>query len=110
MNLTERLLEARIRRVWRRSIQPAAAKLRDRGVDVFDAPSDDDVSWYTTVEPDAPHFVDVVDVEHALADMWERQGLPELAVASSDIAKLVETLRTDSPQQREVSSDVYAMY
>ena len=109
MNLTDRVVAARARRVWRKALEPAAVALRERGVDPLGAPADDADSWYTMAST-STHFVDVADVERALVNMWDEQGMPELSACSRDIAKLMEAVRRSNAVQREVSSDVYAMY
>ena len=111
VNLTDRLLEARIRRVWRKKLEPAAVVLRARGVEFLGPRHDEETdSFYTPIEPGTPHFVEIDDIERALADMWQRDGLPELAAVGGDIAALVERLKDKGPQPSQVSSDVYAMY
>ena len=108
---TDRLLDARIRRVWRKKLEPAAVVLGARGVEFLGPRHDADTdSFYTPIEPGTPHFVEIDDVERALADMWQRDGLPELAAVGGDIAALVERLKDKGPQPSQVTSDVYAMY
>lgn len=108
MSLTDRIRDFRVRRVWRSSIDPAAANIRRRGVDVMSTPSEDAESWYSDASSE-PHFVDIDDIESALREMWDRQGLPELASVSGDIAQLAKLFRHSGSGQASVSSEVYAM-
>lgn len=113
MSSTSAATDRRLRRVWRKKIEPAAAAMRERGVEhLQEGLHGDAESWYVSVDPSTPNFTELesADMAEALADLWSRQGLPELAATSRDIVRLAKHLAAGRQETAEVSSDVYAMY
>ena len=114
MSSTDRSTERRLRRFWRRKVQPATARMRGRGVTFLDvAPAEDMDSWYAAVDPAEATLVEIQSTEVAtvLTELWRRQGLPELEAIAPDLAALAARILVVSDRGgRELSDDVYAMY
>jgi hypothetical protein len=113
MSLTSWLRERRLRRCWRKRVQPAADSMRARGILFLDPPEPvDKESWYVAVDRADEGLVELEsgDVARALEELWSRQGLHELAAIAPHVARLAEHLLVEDRGPGELSSDVYAMY
>ncbi len=104
--------EKELRRFFEKKLVPAAEKLRARGVELFPTAADDAESWYVPGPIGEPEFFEFEpgDVERTLREMWERDGLPELAKLAPDLAKLTRRLEFTEEESEDVSPFVYAMW
>lgn len=100
--------DARARRFFGEHLLPAAAKLRERGVHFFPLGPDDAESWFET--PPEGDFVEFGDLEAALRQLWQAQGLPELEALAQPLAKLADELEIREQDASEISPFVYVMY
>ena len=68
-------------------------------------------SWYEGPPPEAD-FVRLAtdDVEAALRERWEAQGLPELAALAGPLLALAASLEVHEEQTPDISPFVYVMY
>ena len=104
--------ERELRRFFEKKLVPAAERLRTRGVELLPTRPDDAESWYVPGPIGEPEFFEFEpeDVERSLRELWERDGLPELARLAPDIAKLARRLEFTDEQADDVSPFVYAMW
>ena len=104
--------EKELRRFFEKKLVPAAEKLRARGVELFPTAADDAESWYVPGPIGEPEFFEFepADVERTLRELWERDGLPELAKLAPDLAKLTRRLEFTEAESEDVSPFVYAMW
>lgn len=104
--------EAKLRRFFREQLAPAAAALRERGVELFPmGPDPSAESWWEPAPAD-PEFVelDAEAIAPALAERWRAQDLPELAALAESLMELARELEVDEEPSSEVSPFVYVMY
>ena len=105
--------ERKLRKFFAKRLLPVAESLRARGVRLLPvAPHAEAESWYEDATRGEPDFTEIEaeDCERALREMWERQGLPELAALAADLMRLARDLDLDEEQAAEVSPFLYAMY
>jgi hypothetical protein len=111
MSWTER---RRVRRFFARRVVPAAEALRGRGVRFFARrPEPEAASFWVDVPEGEPEFTLLADpeaCERALRDLWEEQGLPELAELAHPLIELARHLEVREEEAGEVSPFVYVMY
>jgi len=103
----------KLRRWFAKALVPVAKQLRARGVSFFVlAPCPEADSWYEDGVGREPDFAEVEaqDCEHLLREMWEQQGLPELAALAADLMALARDLQTEDEQAADVSPSLYVMY
>ena len=104
--------ERRAARVFEECLLPAARKLRERGVRFFPlGPDSDEESWYTAA-PTRPNFAELEpsQCEAALRELWESQGLAELAELAEPLMRLSAELEMAEEEIPDISPFVYVMY
>jgi hypothetical protein len=101
--------ERRARAFFREKLLPAAAALRERGVAFFPLGPDDADSWFEA-PPAGDPFLTLGDLETALREHWEAEGLPELAALARSLADLADALEIREQDSADVSPFVYVMY
>ncbi|MBI4514608.1 MAG: hypothetical protein HY699_02170 [Deltaproteobacteria bacterium] len=110
MNSTD---ERALRKFFAKTLVPVAASLRARGVQLLLlAPEPELASWYADAERGAPDFseIEAGDCERQLRALWQRQGLPELALLAAELMRLARDLEFDDEQAADVSPFIYTMY
>jgi hypothetical protein len=106
---TRRLLE----KFWTQQLLPAAAALRSRDVRFFDLAPDASVKTYYSRHQnvDAPFVaLEPADWESLLREMWQREGLPELATLAGPLMALAQKLKLREEEQADVSPFIYVMF
>ena len=102
----------KLRRFFDKRLVLAAEKMRARGVSFFPlGPEPEADTWYTG-PPTEPKFtsLDADECEAALRDLWQGQGLPELAELAGEMMKLAEHLEVRKEENEDISPFVYVMY
>ena len=108
----ERQQEQLLRAFFREKLQTVADQCRERGA-CFLPDMAGEASCYVTYPADVPELVDASACisEEALRQLWEEQGLPELADLAGSLLELRASLK---PTRRETTGDVspfiYAMF
>ena len=105
--------EKRLRKFYEKKLVPTAARLHARGVRFFEfGPNPEAESWYEPGPAEEPEFVTVEpeDCERRLRELWEGQGLPELAKLTRDLMKLAKQLEVEEEPSAELSPDIYIMH
>ena len=104
--------EQRLCRFFARKLVPAAQTLQGRDVRFFPLGPDAAESWYEDGPAGEPEFVEieVEDCERMLREMWERDGMPELAALAADLMKLAREIELDEEQSDDVSPFMYVIY
>jgi hypothetical protein len=101
-----------VERFFLERLVPAAQRLRDRGVRFFaTGPEPGAGSWYQGPPAD-PDFVRLgeAEVEAALRERWQAQGLPELALLAGPLLELARSLEVHEEETPDISPFVYVMY
>src|SRR5262245_7117208 len=109
MNSTD---ERAVRRFFHKRFVTAAEALRARGARFFPlGPEPDRDSWYEG-PPQEADFITLSEseVERALRERWEAQGLPELAALAGPLLALATSLEVHEEQTPDISPFVYVMY
>jgi len=101
--------ERRARRFYRRHLAPTAERLRARSVRFFALGPDEAESWFEP-PPQGSDFFALEDLEGALRERWQADGLPELAALASRLAELADALEIREQDSADVSPFVYVMY
>ena len=106
--------ETRLGRFFDKRLAPLAEKLRARGTRFFpmgpDAQAD---SYYVAPRRGRPEFIPLegpAECEKALRDLWEEQGMPELAALAESILELARQVEIREEESGEISPFVYVMY
>jgi hypothetical protein len=105
--------ESRVRRFFTDRLVPAAQALRARGVQFFPLAADPAASsWYVPPPPESEDFVALDESRYAdlMRDMWQAQGLPELAGLADPLMELSTRLELQAEQTPDISPYVYVMY
>ena len=105
--------EKRLRKFYQKKLVPTAARLHARGVYFFElGPNPEAESWYEPGPAEEPEFftVEPEDCERRLRELWEGQGLPELAKLTRDLMKLAKQLDIEDEPSAELSADLYVMH
>lgn len=102
--------ERRVRRFFDQRIDPAALRVRARGVEFFPlGPTPGDASWYSG-PPEGPDFQELapVDLAAALRERWS--DVPELAELAEPLVALARSLEIQDEDDGQISPFVYVMY
>jgi hypothetical protein len=105
---------AELQSFFERWLVPAAARLRAREVSFFPNEFEPQVStWYEGPPDRVPAFMELGNVDDCLlvvADLWARQGRPELVELIEPLRALAKKMGPKVEQPAEVSGSVYVMY
>lgn len=103
-----------LRRFYEDRVVPVAERLAARGVRFIPmGPDPDEDTWYEDAPTEPPELMplgDQVECLLRLKDLWQRQGLPELAELVEPLVRLAEQLQPPEEQPAEISQYVYVMY
>jgi hypothetical protein len=95
-------------------VVPTAARLRAREVSFFpDGVEPDATTWYEGAPDQMPAFMELGEVDDCLrvvADLWARQGQPELVELVEPLRALATKMGPKVEQPAEISGSVYVMY
>ncbi len=106
--------DARLGRFFDKRLVPLAEKLRARGTRFFPMGPDAQAStYYVAPRRGKPEFTQLegpAECEEALYDLWEGQGIPELAALAGSILELARQVEIREDESGEISPFVYVMY
>ena len=113
MSSTDRAAEREVRRFFAEHITPAADRLRQRGACFFaTGPDAGAETYYEKHEKADSPFVEIEldDCQSSLAQMWQRQGYPELVELSGPLFALAGQLTPPEEESGDVSPFIYVMF
>lgn len=106
--------DTRLGKFFDKRLVPLADQLRARGVRFFAmGPDADAESFYLPANPMEPEFIELegpAACEKALLELWERQGMAELAALAGPLMDLARHLEIREEEWGEISPFVYVMY
>ena len=105
--------DERLRRFYVERLEPAARRLRERGVEFFPLGPDSTAATWYVVPPAGPDFISLDDeaaCAATLTGMWSAQGLPELAELVPHLMALARELEVVEEETTDISPFVYVMY
>ncbi|MFO0691360.1 MAG: hypothetical protein U0900_21865 [Myxococcota bacterium] len=103
----------RLRRFYVDRLEPAARRLRERGVAFFPLGPDAGAASYYAPPPTGPDFASLDDAAawgEALRALWSAQGLPELAELVPELMAIAGELDVAEEETADISPFVYVMY
>lgn len=105
--------DARLRRFYVERLEPAARRLRERGVAFFPLGPDPSETTYYVAPPTGPDFFPLDDEAtcgEALRQTWSSQGYPELAELVPELMAIARELELVEEETADISPFVYVMY
>lgn len=111
--MTDAERDALLTAFYRERLLPIAETSRVRGHAWLDAKLDAAAeSYYIPCEPRATHVfaLPADEMASALAALWSRKDVPELAELAASIIALAATLHVPDDEPGEVSPFIYAMF
>ena len=106
---TQKLLE----KFWADRLVPAAQAARQRGIKFFELGPDAATPTYYTKHQSAGDPFSQLEPdqwETKLREMWQKDGLPELANLSKPLMQLAEKLKMKDDTTSDVSPYIYVMF
>lgn len=113
MSSTDRAAERRLKRFFEQRITPAAERLRRKGTHFFATRPDPSAkSYYEKHERADSPFVEIEfeNCESLAAQMWQRQGYPELVELCGPLFALASQLTPPEEESADVSPFIYVMF
>ncbi|MBK7949410.1 MAG: hypothetical protein IPK00_11890 [Deltaproteobacteria bacterium] len=104
---------ARLRRFYVERLEPAARRLRERGVEFFPLGPDPSAKTWYVAPPTGPDFSSLDDEAacgEALREAWTSQGYPELAELVPELMAIARELEVVEEETADISPFVYVMY
>ena len=104
--------DERLRRFYVERLEPAARRLRERGIEFFPLGPDTAAPTYYAPAPTGPDFatLEEEDCGPVLREMWRAQGLPEIAELADEMMTLAQELEVVGEETADISPFVYVMY
>jgi hypothetical protein len=108
--LTDDIREAELRRFFHERLVPAAAALRERGVEFFALAPDRTRASYWSSRPRGEGYIFQIgdDLAGELHALWREY--PELRALADELAEMTRGLAERREESADVSSFIYAMF